>query len=630
MTDPSATPPPGKALSASERMALLHSLAFTALRLSVAQLDAFTSRLAGALARQSEQVDDAELCRHAFQHLNQYRASFHRLVGDRLQQALLQAVEATAEQGTSRLDSGAMDLSLITFDAMQRKVTIDNLSQTLDAANTQELTALGLRIAHWLQSDGIGSAQNPFRSAVFVKAVSEAWAKFDPNGASHHMVLRQLRPEVFLQLSPIWQALNQELVVRKVLPDVEAACRRMRSDSLPAPSMQHKLQNWLAPEGALNIANGRSLELLKKMLTHMLRDEVIPAAIRDLLSRMQAPLTLAVMADNDFFFNEKHPARHLLEVIVKSGLACKPEKDGADPLYQIIARIVDWSQQPDPSGNVLDDLESFIAQEEQKFHREIEESITEATTQENLSRAQKMAEDEVTSRIEAGDVTGFVEVFLQTQWTRVLAFAYGVRDSRPDVLPNMLKAMDDLIWSVRPKAGVDERKKLLERLPALLSMLNAWLNVVKWEGEERTTFFSTLAAHHAMAMRPPRELNPREQLEIRMDVAQKASEHHLSKRAREQQEEAIAEFMRQIDRLEAGTWIEFVRNNGSRANCRLAWISPGRSRLVFVGPQGPVFTLADEVLAQAMRAGRVRVIPTDTVVKRALAAALEELGTGLA
>lgn len=618
-------------------MALLNTLAFTALRLSAAQFDGFTARLADALqaaARQTESADDATLLRHACEHLDGGRATFQRLAGECLQQELLRAVEATVERASSVLVSGAMDLSLGTFDAMERKVLIDNLSQALEAGHADLIAVLSMRVAHWLQAEEIGAAQNPFRSEIFLKAASEAWRKFDLQGAAHHLVLRQLRPGVFLQLDGIWQALNQEFALRQILPDAEEKYRQRKaaSQSLPAPSRADVLRQWLAPEGVLKVNDARATHLLEVAFLHLQNQDRIPLAVRNLLVRLQPAIVGAALADKDFFFDDRHPGRRFLESLFRAGLGCAPEKGSDDPAVQALGRLVaPVLAERDSSLDGFDDaaraLDAFAEEEGGEIGERMAATIADAIKQENVSHAQRQAEEDVLLRIESGEVPGFIETFLQAQWTRVLAYAHGMHDSRPELLPEVCRAMDDLIDSVQPRPTPEARKDLLERLPSLLSVLNTWLDVVKWEGAERETFFTTLAALHATAMRAPVEKSARAQLEMRMEVMQKASEHELGHRIQEQQEAALAGYMRLMDELFPGAWAEFVRNDGGRLNCKLLWVSPGRSRFVFTGRQGQLlFTLADDAFAHALRANRVELIPVGRMMEHALTAALREIG----
>lgn len=618
-------------------MALLHTLAFTALRLCVAQLDGFTARLSDALATaagQTESADDAALLRHAREHLDSGRATFQRLAGECLQQELLRAVEAAGEHASAGLASGAMDLSLITFDAMERKVLIDNLSQVLDGRHADLLAVLSMRVAHWLQAEEIGAAQNPFRSEVFLRAVSDAWRKFDLQGAAHRLVLRQMRPDVFLRLDDVWLALNQEFALRQVLPDAEEKYRQRKaaSQALPAPSRVDVLRQWLAPEGVLKVIDARATCLLDAAFLHLQNQDRIPTTVRALVARLQPAIARVALADKNFFFDDRHPARRLLESLFRAGLGCAPEKSADDPgasaLGRLVAPVLSERESPlDGFDDTACALDALADEEDRKLDDRMALTIADAIKQENVSHAQRQAEQDVLARIASGEVPGFIEIFLQSHWTRVLAYAHGMQDSKPEILPVVLHAMDDLIRSVQPRPTPEARKELLEGLPSLLSLLNTWLDVVKWEGADRETFFATLAALHATAMRAPVEKSARAQLEMRMEVMQKASEHELGRRIQEQQEAALADYLRMMDGLHPGDWAEFVRNDGSRLNCKLLWVSPGRNRFIFAGRQGQLlFTLADDAFAHALRADRVELIPAGRLVEQALTAALREIG----
>jgi hypothetical protein len=183
--------------------------------------------------------------------------------------------------------------------------------------------------------------------------------------------------------------------------------------------------------------------------------------------------------------------------------------------------------------------------------------------------------------------------------------------------------MDDLIWSVKPKVSPEERKELVSKLPALLSLINAWLNTIKWDAPARVEFFSSLVERHAAIVRTATELSPRHQLQMAVNVAQKASERRLSKREREMQMQPIDQFVHLVESLEPGAWIEFTRHNSARAAYRLAWVSPRRSRFIFSHRQSDApFALTADELAAALREQGALVMPQESVMARALEAVL--------
>jgi hypothetical protein len=603
-----------------DRTVLLNTLAFTAVRLAAEDFDAFIARLQQALA---PAADDDHPRLAAAQRLQQQPTVFHGLLRDALQQSLLDACASVAVHGKAALKSGALDLSLQTFDAMQRKVQIDNLSQALDKAHADQLAILGMRINNLLYPDQLRAAPNPFRAESFLFALADAWSRFERDPATLPLVLEQIRPAVFLPLDKLYQALNQELRARGVMPDAE----QQYWNDIPelslavTPSLRDRLQAWLAPEGTLKLITVRAVQLLTALFEHLSNDERLAFRARKAVAQLAVPLQPLLQNDSGFFFGAAHPVRELLRAIFDAGLAAG---DGNDALSHAIADIPARLATAAGPAQLAEELRDALARQDRAHVGLLDAHKREALRQDAGAAAQRQAQEELATRLETGEVDSLLESFLQTQWLEVLAFACRVRDSKPELLPSVLQVMDDLIWSVRIKPDAAERRRLVERLPTLLSTLNAWLNVIKWEGAERDSFFAALAEAHAAALRPP--MNARHELEMRMASVQKASEHQLARRADEQQQEADAAYLPAVEALQPGSWVELVRNNGTKVNCRLGWTSPARSRLVFVVPQTRlVFTLRTDELARALRAGRATLIDVDAWVDAGFAAALDKL-----
>lgn len=110
---------------------------------------------------------------------------------------------------------------------MESKVLIRNLCQALEVSNAEQLVALNIRIGHVLRRTPISVSQNPFRPELFVRAVYQAWMEFDTTPESHHLVLRLLQPNLFIQLGPILQEVNEALVARGILPNISDSFKKI-------------------------------------------------------------------------------------------------------------------------------------------------------------------------------------------------------------------------------------------------------------------------------------------------------------------------------------------------------------------------------------------------------------------
>jgi hypothetical protein len=301
-----------------------------------------------------------------------------------------------------------------------------------------------------------------------------------------------------------------------------------------------------------------------------------------------------------------------------------------DRLFQAMRRSVDrvgrdFGQKMDVFAGAVAELEASIAAEEDSADIEIAGPIAQALKQEKVLAAKRAAKNAVALRVGGGDVTAVVESFLNEQWTSVLAVAYSVEDSKPGAVGNATKAMDALLWSVKPKITQEQRKAMISTLPEMLSTLNKWLDVIRWQDAGRRQFFAELAECHASIVRAPLELSPERQLAIALEVAQQDALRRIeTENAVEAAEDALADDAAiAVDGLERGMWLEFSGTDAGARKVKLAWISPLRTLYIFsTGARREAFSISSEKLAEAYRAQTVRVIRQDGVVAHALSRAM--------
>jgi hypothetical protein len=391
------------------------------------------------------------------------------------------------------------------------------------------------------------------------------------------------------------------------------------------------------PQGSLTRADESTIDLLSAVFDTVFRDQSISPEIRELIRFLQIPVLKAALVDKNFFFQEAHPARRLLELLSRMGWEQRKGPD--DPLYQAMQRSVDrvgrdYEQELSVFTEAVNELEASIQAEEKAAAAAIAAPIAAALKQEKMAESEKMARNSVALRIGTGEVIAVVEAFLEQRWVSVLTIAYSIEDDKPGAVNNATKTMDDLIWSVRPKLNADERKQLIAKLPGLLSTLNKWLDVIKWQDADRLQFFAELAECHASIVRAPLEMSPERQLEISMQVAQQAAERRLELQAKaEAEEKARAEqpppdeddedAIIEVDGLTRGMWLEFADEEGGLRKVKLAWISPLRTLYIFsTAARQEAFSMSGDELAKRFRDGSARVVRTEGVVTVALSEAL--------
>jgi hypothetical protein len=394
------------------------------------------------------------------------------------------------------------------------------------------------------------------------------------------------------------------------------------------------------PQGSLSRTDESTIDLLSAIFDTVFRDQNISQEIRDLIRFLQIPVLKAALVDKNFFFQEAHPARRLIDLLSRMGW--EQRKGPEDPLFQAMQRSVDrvgrdYDHELSVFTEAVNELEASIQAEERAAATAIAEPIAAALKQEKMYEAGKLAKNAVALRIGTGEVIAVVEAFLEQRWVSVLTIAYSIEDDKPGAVNNATKTMDDLIWSVRPKLNADERKQLIAKLPGLLSTLNKWLDVIKWQDADRLQFFAELAECHASIVRAPLEMSAERQLEISMQVAQQAAERRLELQAKAEAAAKAAEEARaqqqpdpeeedaaiEVDSLARGMWLEFEQEDGGSRKVKLAWISPLRTLYIFsTAARQEAFSMSGEQLAKRFREQTVEVVRTEGVVAVALSQAL--------
>lgn len=381
----------------------------------------------------------------------------------------------------------------------------------------------------------------------------------------------------------------------------------------------------------LSLLERNTIELLARMFDYIFADPSLGSDMKNMIAQLQIPIVRVVLFDRDFFFRESHPARTLLDMLGSSGIVLDQESSNPDPLLGVIGDVIErvqseFDERIDLFSDVVSDLESYLKEEESKAQMAISQPVQTALSAEKMRIAREFAEHDVAIRVETGEVAGFLEVFLEEQWIRILTIAHSVKEEKPHALENALKTMDDLIWSLKPKNSPEERKELIAKLPAMLTLLNAWLNAIRWDEPDRVLFFSKLAERHAAMARAPLELSPRRQLEIAVNIAQRASNRRLERFVHDKNVQEEDEASKEVAALERGMWLAFSEDAEQVTRYKLAWISPKRGSFIFANRQGDqAFSITNTDLEAKYRAGTVSTILANSLVDRALSHALRDL-----
>jgi hypothetical protein len=152
-----------------------------------------------------------------------------------------------------------------------------------------------------------------------------------------------------------------------------------------------KLSNFSIPK-SLNQLDGRTIDFVEMIFGAFLRDKNISDDVKDLLLKLQIPVIKTSMLDNNFFYNNKHPARHVLNTIAHLSIGIE---DRNNTVYKTIELIIEqllrsFDVKMVSFSTALASLSRLTKIEEKKHQQK--EGLTKKQTMQELARQTVLTE----------------------------------------------------------------------------------------------------------------------------------------------------------------------------------------------------------------------------------------------
>ncbi|EXJ14009.1 DUF1631 domain-containing protein [Imhoffiella purpurea] len=389
-----------------------------------------------------------------------------------------------------------------------------------------------------------------------------------------------------------------------------------------------------------NATDAMTIDIVSMLFDAIFNDPDLSSTMRAEIAKLQIPVLKVALLDKSFFSDRRHPARRLLDAIANSGIG---RSDQDEPrLVAKITSIVEavvkgFDSDIQIFATQLQKLEEFLTDEEARAQDKSTEMVDQLATRERKDVAPNRATSEVETRINRRNVPPLVADFLSRQWRLVLvdAFVRGGEAGKDWI--EALRLMDELIWSVNPKQGAQDRERLLALLPDMLKRLRTALERVDLAGDW-DAFFSELIRLHMAALHKDAQTDPALQGAQSSGKAADWSEARLpatpSPSTPERSEDATTRprspgsdsQLELVQSLEVGAWVEFQSFRGTRNTLRLSWVSEFKRVYLFTNRQGEnAMTLAATSFAEHLRKGTARLLSPNPLTDRAVAQVLEKV-----
>lgn len=170
------------------------------------------------------------------------------------------------------------------------------------------------------------------------KFISKIINEFINENESHPAKQRPSNSEHCYNREDVIKALSRiQLTYRtKYTPDQKTNINTDQFKSALLNSMA-SLDNVAIPR-TMNQIDGRTIDFVEMIFGAFLRDNNISNAIKSLLLRLQIPIIKTSLLDKDFFYDDAHPARKVLNTIAHIGIGVENENNS---LYKTMDFIIE-------------------------------------------------------------------------------------------------------------------------------------------------------------------------------------------------------------------------------------------------------------------------------------------------
>lgn len=343
---------------------------------------------------------------------------------------------------------------------------------------------------------------------------------------------------------------------------------------------------------AQNLAqmDAMTLNLVALLFDRLFEDSRLPDAIKGLIGRLQIPVLKVALLDSTFFARKGHPARQLLDRLAESAVDWGEESDSTTSRIDKYSAIVSWVVENYESDvgifeQALADLESFLLAEADAAASQVLDDVEELAATELSELAVATAEAVVVGRLFRRDVPPLLDEFIRQHWQQALVMAYGAAGENETRFVTYVAALDDLLWSVEPKRGAEERLQLVNRLPGMLKTLEEGASLASMSADASQAFFSELVHCHAAAIRS----GMRAQSAIPPVVVPTPDpiKSMPQPEPRQEDQSPIYEMSLPTSALpQRWDWVDFQEADGMIRRLRLTWVSPQGTRFLFTNREG--------------------------------------------
>ena len=383
----------------------------------------------------------------------------------------------------------------------------------------------------------------------------------------------------------------------------------------------------------------KTIDFIKLIFDAIIDDTSISDTIKALLLTLQIPVIKASMLDQEFFVNDDHPARELLDRIAEIGVGVT---EHTDPLYKQLDQIIkdllaDYASDINAFVVALEKVKEIIAQRE----AETEEKEREAQEQIQKEHARKIVLWELRKSTLEKKLPSLVHKLVLKLWPTMMFNHYIKHGKQNDEWVFLVTTLGEIVESVQTPSNAKEYKALKDSHEALAERVEKRLRRSKRAKEHLEEIMADLRETYGHLLdtdefdealaQPELSTMPVMDTPIASEEAIEAAregdiEESFNEVVTEDQEPHPDEPVDLREKLQLlpndvrpGVWFQITMENDHIRRLKLSVIIMEEALLVFVDHNGErVIEKEAEPFAEELKNGKAQIIMHHSVFDHAL------------
>ncbi len=362
----------------------------------------------------------------------------------------------------------------------------------------------------------------------------------------------------------------------------------IRNEVQQAASLREYLAANSGQIGGLENTTGLSddslnqLDLVDNLFGTIKSQLDVSTELKPTLGNLQIPLAKLALMEPRFFLDRQHAAREVVDKLSQLASAANfPNRALEGRVGEIVEQIV--QEYDDDSGvfdKALGKIDKLVDQQERAHTRNVERVVHTQEGQEKLTQSRRAVEDVVSNYIMPPEAPKVLKDLVENGWRDLLVLTHVKEGPESPNWQEQIRTLDLVSnWLTEQQSGVVDSDTQMQRgleAEPLIDMIRQQISSALPANVAHDAVLDelrdTIAGSHAVVTTSVPKAPPVVTAEQR--------------RARIEELPRLRRWVRRVEEIETGSWLNYRDKEGKKRRMQLAWVSPDKERYIFVNDRG--------------------------------------------